>query len=212
MFRIASRTALWIAILALALLLPIAAPAQAAGGSMSSWWTHGGGWNRGGIWHGGNWNRGTGSGTGWNKGNWKAGSGKPGNWKPQNWKWANWTGGNGGWNKGWRWGGWHGGWWNGGGWNHGWRGGWWGWGNCWCCNVGWGSSVAFTFGAPFGYPYSPYADASYVDSPAPSEPIAQQAPQASWYHCDDPNGFYPYVKSCKGAWTAVPVTPPDATH
>jgi hypothetical protein len=24
-----------------------------------------------------------------------------------------------------------------------------------------------------------------------------------WYYCDDPQGYYPYVKSCPGGWMKV---------
>jgi hypothetical protein len=31
----------------------------------------------------------------------------------------------------------------------------------------------------------------------------------SWYYCQNPKGYYPYVKSCNGGWQTVPATPPD---
>jgi hypothetical protein len=62
------------------------------------------------------------------------------------------------------------------------------------------------------YPYYPY----YY--PAPAMAVEQQ-PQAYaesgeqesdyWYYCQDPQGYYPYVKSCPGGWMkVVPQTPP----
>jgi hypothetical protein len=32
-----------------------------------------------------------------------------------------------------------------------------------------------------------------------------------WYYCQDPQGYYPYVRSCPGGWMKVvpDVTPPD---
>ena len=109
--------------------------------------------------------------------------------------------------------GWHGG----GGWHGGWRGGprvyvgvgpgWWG--------PGW-------WGAPYPY-YYPYYDpyyAPYYAAPpqAPSTYI-QQAPasvpgapsaQQSWYYCQNPQGYYPYVKDCPAGWTQVAPQPPTA--
>jgi hypothetical protein len=30
-----------------------------------------------------------------------------------------------------------------------------------------------------------------------------------WYHCSSPEGYYPYIKSCKRGWEQVPATPND---
>jgi len=31
-----------------------------------------------------------------------------------------------------------------------------------------------------------------------------------WYHCDRPEGYYPYIKECPGGWQReVPRAPPD---
>jgi hypothetical protein len=40
-------------------------------------------------------------------------------------------------------------------------------------------------------------------------PDAPPPPQ-SWYHCSNPDGFYPYVRNCEGQWDAVPVNPDSA--
>jgi hypothetical protein len=32
-------------------------------------------------------------------------------------------------------------------------------------------------------------------------------PEQSWYHCANPEGYYPYVRSCNGPWQTVPVSP-----
>ena len=53
----------------------------------------------------------------------------------------------------------------------------------------------------YGYPYYPDA---YAQPPVYSEP--EQA--YYWYYCQDPQGYYPYVKSCPGGWTRVVPTPP----
>ena len=89
-----------------------------------------------------------------------------------------------------------------GGFHGGWHGGW-----------GWGVSVGFYNPWWSGYygpwPYYPY----YADPPVTviqqGVPQAQAAP-ASWYYCDAPAGYYPYVQTCSKPWRAVPATPPAA--
>jgi len=91
--------------------------------------------------------------------------------------------------------------------------------------------LGFYFGAPYPYPYYaspyyyPYPYAPYpqvITVPAPQPPVyieqgsAQSTPQPSaapqannfWYHCDNPNGYYPYIKECPGGWQQVSPTPP----
>jgi hypothetical protein len=53
-------------------------------------------------------------------------------------------------------------------------------------------------------PPADYAD--YLDPPIESGPPQDQV----WYYCEDPAGYYPYVRSCNGQWQAVPSTPPGA--
>ena len=45
-------------------------------------------------------------------------------------------------------------------------------------------------------------------TPAYSQPEQQQP--YYWYYCQDPQGYYPYIRNCPGGWlTVVPkVTPP----
>jgi hypothetical protein len=62
------------------------------------------------------------------------------------------------------------------------------------------------------YPYSCYSAPPVVIrqeqpvyvQPEPEEPYY-------WYYCQDPQGYYPYVKSCPGGWMKVvpEVTPPE---
>jgi len=40
-----------------------------------------------------------------------------------------------------------------------------------------------------------------VQQPSPSAP-------PSWYYCNNPHGYYPYVTNCPGGWVSVPATPP----
>lgn len=77
---------------------------------------------------------------------------------------------------------------------------WWGWG-----------------GYPYYYPYYnpyyyPYYDPYYYDREpviierAPYEYEAQQPQPATryyWYFCNEPKGYYPYVRSCPGGWMKV---------
>lgn len=86
--------------------------------------------------------------------------------------------------------------WRGGHWHHVWHGGrlgWW-----WVVGPSW-----YFYTAPV-YPYpDPYVPQTVVVAPPAGPPPAQ-----SWYYCDDPQGYYPYVNTCRGAWRAVPATPP----
>ena len=117
--------------------------------------------------------------------------------------------------------GWHGGW--GGGWG-GWHGGWWGGGwhrATWCCGWGWwGPGISLNFAAVPYYPYYYYPYPYYPPYPAYAPPVTvtQQPPQPagpatqqSWYYCDSPHGYYPYIQNCSSGWHAVPVVPPG-TH
>jgi hypothetical protein len=71
------------------------------------------------------------------------------------------------------------------------------------------------FWAPYWAPYAyPYAYPPVVIAPPaqvyvqPSPPVAAQPPPpVSWYYCDHPQGYYPYVQQCPGGWRQVPVTP-----
>jgi hypothetical protein len=104
-------------------------------------------------------------------------------------------------------------------WRGGWHGGgWWGgprvrigigigpfWGPYW--GPYWGS-YAYPYGYPYGYPPVVAVPSTqvYVQPSAPAP--AQPAPSASWYYCDNPRGYYPYVQQCPGGWRAVAPTPP----
>jgi hypothetical protein len=90
---------------------------------------------------------------------------------------------------------------------------------------------ALYYGYPYyGYPYYPYSD-SYGDYgypsddyppppppppyPGPDPSAVGGSPEASagpasgqyWYHCDSPEGYYPYVRNCSHNWQSVPATP-----
>lgn len=91
--------------------------------------------------------------------------------------------------------------------------------------------IGLYFGAPYGYPYYPpyyypypyyyppvivtpaqppvYIEKSPPSSTIPPDIAAQGASdQYYWYHCDKPDGYYPYVKECPGGWQKVTPTPP----
>ena len=69
---------------------------------------------------------------------------------------------------------------------------------------------------PYAYPY-PYAyyppRVVYRDyEPPPADyllPPQGPAPEAVWYHCGNPEGYYPYVRSCDGPWQQGPVRPDE---
>jgi hypothetical protein len=84
----------------------------------------------------------------------------------------------------------------------------------------------YSYPYPYAYPY-PYPDPYYprvITVPAPQPPVyieqgsPQQVPQQAapvpqstnyWYHCDKPEGYYPYVKECPSGWQkVVPTLPP----
>ena len=92
--------------------------------------------------------------------------------------------------------------WRGGHWSHGWHAGRFGW--WWVIPGGW-----YFYPAPV-YPYpDPYVPPVIAVQPAP--PVAQAQPQAqSWYYCDRPSGYYPYVTECPSGWRTVPATPGPA--
>jgi len=99
--------------------------------------------------------------------------------------------------------------WTGGHWSHGrhhGRDGWW-----WNAGDGW-----FFYDQPI-YPYPRYAsDYYYEDDYGPdygAAPNDEYAPVPnggySWYYCNNPAGYYPYVQQCRGPWRPVQPTPPS---
>jgi len=87
--------------------------------------------------------------------------------------------------------------WQHGHWHHGWRHGHWGW---W-----WGVGDFWFFYPEPIYPYPDYiGSAEYYDYYD-----EYGTPQYYWYHCDDPEGYYPYVQQCNGDWEPVPPVPSE---
>jgi len=94
-----------------------------------------------------------------------------------------------------------------------------GWGPGWSPVVGLGLGLGlWELSRPYYYPYGSY----YYPSPViiqqqPSDVYIQQVPQSApaqvqepayWYYCQDPQGYYPYVKQCQKGWMKVVPTPP----
>jgi hypothetical protein len=89
--------------------------------------------------------------------------------------------------------------WAGGRWVHDWHDGRYGW--WWFTDGGW-----YFYPEPV-YPYPTYVPPAVIVQQPP--PMPQGLPPAqSWYYCDNPKGYYPYVASCGTAWREVPTTPP----
>jgi hypothetical protein len=80
---------------------------------------------------------------------------------------------------------------------------------------GWGGWTPWW--GPAYYPYRyPYYYPNYPYYPEPPVVIQQQPPvyvqpeEQYWYYCQNPEGYYPYIKKCPGGWLkVVPSTPPD---
>jgi hypothetical protein len=61
----------------------------------------------------------------------------------------------------------------------------------------WGGSIVV--GPPY-YPYGYYANPPVVVQPPA---VTVQPEQNYWYYCQEPQGYYPYVKECPGGWMKV---------
>ena len=82
-----------------------------------------------------------------------------------------------------------------------------------------GSMIGFYSGFHYPPPYYPpyYAYPPPVITLTPSAPpiyierddiaSAPELPANFWYYCQDPDGYYPYVKQCPGGWVQVPPRP-----
>jgi hypothetical protein len=84
----------------------------------------------------------------------------------------------------------------------------------------WGPWYPYPVGYPYPYAYPyPYPAAPAVLPAPPAQTVYVENPQAAapapaantWYFCRNPQGYYPYVKQCSGAWEPVPAQPP-ASH
>jgi hypothetical protein len=61
----------------------------------------------------------------------------------------------------------------------------------------------------YGYPSTvvtvPATPPVYIQQAAP---VVQQNPAGYWYYCNNPQGYYPYIKQCPNGWQQVSPTPP----
>jgi hypothetical protein len=78
----------------------------------------------------------------------------------------------------------------------------------WSLGFGYGYSY---YGYPYyGYPYN-YGRPIVPEQVEPGylPPPDQGAPPQGqyWYHCDSPEGYYPYIQACDRQWQPVPATP-----
>jgi hypothetical protein len=88
-----------------------------------------------------------------------------------------------------------------------------------------GARFGFYVGSPFffdpfyswrfGYPY-PYYPPTIITVPSQPPVYIEQTPAPTrqypagyWYYCDNPQGYYPYVKHCPSGWQPVEPTPPQ---
>jgi hypothetical protein len=93
------------------------------------------------------------------------------------------------------------------GWGHG-HGYYWGFGF-------YGAAWPWFYPGYYGYVVPVLPDNLYSDTAAPVEyvqmnpaPTPANTPINTWYYCENPQGYYPYVKACAGSWKQVPAEPP----
>ena len=84
-----------------------------------------------------------------------------------------------------------------GGWGYGYypRGYWWG------PRIYAYPSWGWPYPYPYFYPSYPPPPQVIEQPPVYSEPEQQQP--YYWYYCQNPQGYYPYIKSCPGGWMQV---------
>jgi hypothetical protein len=102
----------------------------------------------------------------------------------------------------------------GGHWGWGGRGYWGGYG--WWGYPYWWDYPYYPYYYPYSYPYyDPYYYGGYGEPPVPPQGVTppaesgQQQP-SYWYFCQNPEGYYPYVKECPGGWMKVVPPKPNA--
>jgi hypothetical protein len=63
--------------------------------------------------------------------------------------------------------------------------------------------------APTPYPPGPYPHSGpTTPSATGSDATTLPRPWPVWYYCDQPGGYYPYVRVCSHDWQRLPVMPP----
>jgi hypothetical protein len=103
-------------------------------------------------------------------------------------------------------------------WARGGHGGGWGHGGGYYSGIGLGLGLGYGLGYYGGSYYSPYyayppavvtvpvAPPVYIQQ-APA--VVQQNPSGFWYYCNNPQGYYPYIKQCPDGWQQVDPIPPS---
>ncbi len=80
-----------------------------------------------------------------------------------------------------------------------------------------GYGYGYGFGYPFYYPPAyAYPPTMVMPSTPPvyiqqqqAQPTQPAQPQTNyWYYCQNPDGYYPYIKNCPGGWLQVAPQPP----
>ena len=72
-----------------------------------------------------------------------------------------------------------------------------------------GVIIGFPSGSDAPYPPGPYPRTGPAKpSGAASDAAATPPPWPVWYYCDQPGGYYPYVRICNHDWQRLPVMPP----
>lgn len=70
----------------------------------------------------------------------------------------------------------------------------------------------------YSYPYYPVYPPTVITVPPPTPPVyierspppvSQQLPSGYWYYCNNPEGYYPYVRECPYGWRQVDPIPPQ---
>jgi len=84
----------------------------------------------------------------------------------------------------------------------------------------WGYPYGWGYPYWWNYPYYPYNGPYYYEGygePPPVLPQGVTPPAKSgqqqpsyWHFCQDPEGYYPYVKDCPGGWMTVVPPKPNA--
>jgi hypothetical protein len=65
----------------------------------------------------------------------------------------------------------------------------------------------FTGGIWYWYPTAVYPYPTEISAEAVYDYAPEGRPDDSWYYCDDPEGYYPYVQTCSVDWKPVPIQP-----
>jgi len=101
------------------------------------------------------------------------------------------------------------------GWGHGHHSHGFGWGFGIYAYPGWWGSYPYPYQSyPYAYYPYPYRYPYYAPPPATTQEAPSYSEQEQpyyWYYCQNPEGYYPYVKTCPGGWMKVVpnTTPPN---